>query len=215
MLRSLYLCVLALLPSKIKIWVLRFKGAKIGRSCRIGLTIIDSENIDIGDYVYIGNFNIIWRLNNLKLETGSKLGDGNWITGGGGGSFSLGRNSSLRRFHYLDASGSIKIGMNSILAGRGIQMITHGLHPETFQYMRPIVIDDWCYIGAFTKFVPGSSICKGTFVGMGAVVTKSHHEEYILLGGNPARKIRSLDVNSRYFQASYLPHNHHPSDYLG
>lgn len=213
--KTVFLLVFAVLPSPVKIAILRARGAKIGRGCSIGISVLNSETIELGDYVYIGHFNLIWRLKELKLQTGSKIGDGNWIAGGGFGNLFVGRNSSIRRFHFLEASGSIKIGMNSILAGRGIQMFTHGLHPDRFDDIRSITISDWCYVGALSSFVPGARIGKGTFVGLGAVVTKPHVAEYILLGGNPAINKKSLSPDSMYFNEGYLHHNHHPANYNG
>lgn len=213
--RLLLLLVFTLLPSALKIAILRARGARIGKSCKIGLSIIDAKNIRLGDHVRIGHFNLIWRLTELDLGTGSKIGDGNWVTGATKGRLRMGRNSSIRRFHYLEASGDILIGDNSILAGRGVQMFTHGLHPDDFEQVKPITIGDWCYIGAFAKFVPGVVIPKGTFVGMAAVLTKAYQDEYVLLAGNPATVKRALSPQAKYFQRPFLPLGHHPRDYRG
>jgi len=205
----------AFLPSSIKISILRARGAVIGKGCKIGISIVDAKNMNFGDYVEIGNLNLIWRLSGIDLETGSKIGDGNWITGGRTGSLRLGRNSSIRRFHYLEASGGINIGNNSIIAGRGSQFFTHGLHPDSFEQIKPIRIEDWCYIGAFCKFAPGVVVSKGSFVGLGAVLSKEYEEGYVLLVGNPAVIKKRLSPQSMYFQQGFLPLGHHPKGYLG
>lgn len=202
-------------PSFIKIALLKLFGAKIGRGCYIGFTLIDAHEIEIGNFVKIGHFNIIRGLNKLIFQNGSKVESFNWITGGGKGSFFLGFNSSIRRFHFFEASGDIYIGMNSVVAGRNSLFFTHGLAPDNLNDVRSIRIGDWCYIGAASRFLPGASVAEGTFVGMGAVVTKIHTTEHCLLVGSPAIIKKSFDRKSPYFDRPFLRHKNHPKDYEG
>ena len=43
--------------------------------------------------------------------------------------------------------------------------------------------------------MPGVSICANTIVAAGSVVTKSVHNENMIIGGNPAVEISSWDKN--------------------
>lgn len=53
-----------------------------------------------------------------------------------------------------------------------------------------LIIEDDCWIGAFTKLTPGRYIKKGTIVAMGTVLCKDF-PEYSIVGGNPSKLIRS------------------------
>lgn len=207
--------ILALLPSAMKIACLRAQGAKIGRNCFIGLTLIDAARIELGDNVRIASFNLIHRLDEFVLKSGSRMNGFNWITGARTGSFYLGRNSAITRLHFFEASASIFIGDNTMIAGRNSHFFTHGISSTNLNDMRPVKIGAWCYIGSSSRFVPGVEVAEGTFVGMGSVVTKKFTETYVLLGGIPATVRKKLSPNDRYFSRPFLPHDHHRQDYNG
>ena len=194
---------------------MRLLGAKIGKNCYIGFSIISAEHIEIGDHVFIGHFNLLWRLKELNFETGSRLTMFNWITGGRTGSFYLGRNSAITRFHFIEASATIKIGDNSIIAGRNSHLFSHGISPTNLDDMRSIKIGKWCYIGSSSRFIPGSGVGDYTFVGMGSVVTKNYDDNYVLIAGSPAVIKKRFSKDSIYWNRDYLPHEHQPSGYKG
>lgn len=214
-LRLVGLAFFALLPSALKIATLKLLGARIGRNCRIGLSIVDAKDLEIGDHVLIGNFNLIYNLKKATLGSGAKINSFNWITGARTGEFRLGRNSSIRRFHFVDASGSFHVGDNTIIAGRSSLFFTHGLTPTNLDDIRSIEIGDWCYVGAACRFLPGSGVGEGTFVGMGSVVTKRYTSTYVLLAGNPALVRKEIPKDSEYFERPFLRHENHPSAYDG
>jgi acetyltransferase-like isoleucine patch superfamily enzyme len=207
--------LVALLPSWLKVFVLRARGAKIGKNCWIGFSVIDASSITIGDNVRVGHFNLLWRLRGLTLETGSAITMCNWITGARTGTFRVGRNSGITRFHFLEASAGIDIGANCIVAGRGSHFFTHGISSTNLDDKRPITIGDWCYIGSGSKFVPGTSIAAGTFVGMGSIVTKESSERFVMIAGAPATLKKQLAPTDAYFARSHLPQAHHPAGYEG
>lgn len=200
---------LLLLPSKLKIRIYRLLGANIGKNSYIGFSIISADIIELGDSVYIGHFNLIWRLKSLRLMSGSRIGQFNWLTGASTGSFVIGNNSAITRFHFLESSADIVIGNNSIIAGRSSHFFTHGLTPTSREDLRAIQISDWCYIGSSVRFVPGVIISDHSFVGMGSVVTKQFDEPYILIAGNPAQIKKKLTKNDAYFSRNHLDHDHH------
>jgi acetyltransferase-like isoleucine patch superfamily enzyme len=206
---------LLFMPNRIKISCYRSMGAEIGGNCKIGFSLIDVEDLQIGDNVLIGHFNVLRRLKRLTLGSGSRVDHFNWISGAGRGVFKLGRNSAITKFHRIDASSNFIIGSNSIIAGLFSQFITHGSTPRNIDDFRSISIGDWCYIGSSSRFVPGSGIGDYTFVGMGAVVTKHFKDSCVLLAGNPATVKKTLSQEDAYFNRSYLPHDHHSISYKG
>jgi len=207
--------IIIFLPSFLKITILKMIGAKIGKNVYIGYSLIEANKINIGDNVYIGHLNVIWRLNELRLENGSRIAMFNWISGARKGNFFLGKNSAITGSHYFESSNNIVIGENTIIAGKSSSFYTHGITPTNLDEKKPIFIGNWCYIGSNCGFVPGSVISDFTFVGMGTIVTKQFIENYILIGGCPAEVKKRLHEDDIYFNRKYLPHEHHPKDYSG
>jgi acetyltransferase-like isoleucine patch superfamily enzyme len=203
------------LPSIVKILIYRLKGAKIGKGCYIGFSLIGARDFQMADFSYIGHFNLIWRLKCLEIGRGARISLLNWITGGREGTFRLGNNSSVSVMHFLEASADILIGSNTIVAGRASQFFTHGISATNLDDKRAIHIGNWCYIGSAARFTPGSAVADGTFVGMGAVVTRSFDETFVLIGGSPARHLKKLSGQDVYFDRPFMSHAHHPKNYEG
>lgn len=55
---------------------------------------------------------------------------------------------------------------------------------------RPVIIEDDVWIGAGVIILPGVRIGQGAIIGAGSVVTKDV-EEYSIVAGNPAKKIKT------------------------
>lgn len=207
---------MALLPSGVRIALLRARGAKIGRHCHIGMfTLLDARAVSLGDCVQIASFNLLHRLKALEMGPGSRMNGFNWITGARTGRLVIGANAAITRLHFFEASGDIFLGENTIVAGRGTHFFTHGISSTNLDDVRPIRIGPWSYIGSSSRFVPGSGCAEGTFVGMGAVVTKNFEEGYVLIAGNPASIKKRLSASDAYFSRDFLPHDHHPEEYGG
>ena len=160
-----------ILPSFLKIMILKLYGNSVGRNVRIGFTWMNLRGkYHLGDFTRIGHLNIV-NVKALTMETGSKIGSFNWISGlVSETGLRLGICSSIRRFHYLDTTGGISIGSNTIIAGRGSVLFTHGLSPVNLDFQKGIVIGDWVYIGAKVNILPGAQIATGVFVGRGSTV---------------------------------------------
>lgn len=216
MIRRFFLLLEALLPSCLRIPLLRMRGAEIGQGCFIGsFCLLDAKALRLGDHVRIARFNLIHRLVELQMDAGSRMNGFNWITGANAGKLKVGRNTAITRFHFFEASGDIILGANTIVAGRNSHFFTHGISSTNLDDVRSIEIGPWSYIGSSSRFVPGSGVASGTFVGMGAVVSKRFDDEYVLVAGNPARLVKSLDRGDSYFDRPFLPHDHHPRNYSG
>ena len=68
--------------------------------------------------------------------------------------------------------------------------LTIPMNRQGFDAPRPIVIEDDVWIGARVTILPGVRVGRGSIIGAGSVVT---HDvaPYSIVGGNPARLIRS------------------------
>jgi maltose O-acetyltransferase len=108
---------------------------------------------------------------------------------------------------FLDAN-MITLG-DFVAVGPNGQFITdtHPVRPEErFQppnegdtlpfsvvnYALPITVEDYAWIGAGAIILPGVTIGTGAVVAAGSVVTKDVAPRMIV-AGNPARKLRSVD----------------------
>lgn len=109
----------------------------------------------------------------------------------------VGRNFAVNSNTYLNGIGGLTIG-NDVLIGSSVT-ISSGVHPiegrepaviARQSIPKPIIIEDDVWIGAGVVLIPGIRIRKGSVIGANSVVTRDT-EEYSVMVGAPARKIRS------------------------
>lgn len=92
----------------------------------------------------------------------------------------------------------IRIGDNCFIApGVHIYTATHPLDPyeriSGVEYGKPVTIGHNVWIGGRAVINPGVTIGTNVVIASGAVVTKDV-PDYVVVGGNPARIIKSIDV---------------------
>ncbi len=101
---------------------------------------------------------------------------------------------------FLD-SAPITIG-DRVMLGPGVQLYTpcHPLQKDDrnsgLEYAKPISIGNDVWIGGHAVICPGVSIGSGAVIGAGAVVTRDVPDN-VVVAGNPARTIRSIDQQQR------------------
>lgn len=102
---------------------------------------------------------------------------------------------------FLDVC-EIRIGKNCFVAPQvGIYTATHPLDPvarciDNLEYGKPVTIGDDCWIGGGAIINPGVTLGNNVVVASGAVVTKSFGDN-VVIGGNPAKIIKNIDVNGK------------------
>ncbi len=114
--------------------------------------------------------------------------------------FTIDKTSHIKSGTYIECSGGVSIGKH-FHTGRGLTIYStnHNYHSqEAIPYdktivRKPVVIEDFVWIGANVTIVPGVTIGEGAIVGMGAVVTRDVAPGTIV-GGNPAVKIGERDM---------------------
>lgn len=218
MLSIAFAFLLALLPSLLKIPLYRLLyHYRIGKNVRIGVSpFIGVKHCEIGDNVQIGQLNLFYKIEYLELGAHTQIGFLNLVRGGKqvklGSYVTVLRqntfNSILDRDfiepadavlelddgvfiaagHWLDFSHRITIGAHSIVGGRNSSFWTHNR-----QRARAIEIGAHCYLGSEIRVAPGVKIPALCIVSLGAVLTGEMEGERALVGGNPARVIRSLE----------------------
>lgn len=122
----------------------------------------------------------------------------------------LGDHVNLNGMRIL-GTGEVKIG-SYFHSGDGITLITsnHNYDSHDMEYIpydkkridKPIVIEDFVWIGFGVTIVPGVTIGEGAVIAAKAVVTKDV-PKYAVVGGNPARliKYRNIELFSKLKKA--------------
>ena len=91
----------------------------------------------------------------------------------------------------------VEIGDDVTIAG-GTSLLTHDnsvikCDLNATDYFGRIIIGDHCFIGWKCIILPGVKLGDHTIVGAGSVVTKSFPEGNVVIAGNPARIVCTID----------------------
>lgn len=91
----------------------------------------------------------------------------------------------------------IKIG-SDVMISPEVALLTHDASacyylPDATDLFGRITIGDHCFLGYGAILLPGVSIADHCIVGAGSVVTKSFNTPGMVIAGNPAKEIGSLE----------------------
>ena len=96
------------------------------------------------------------------------------------------------------------------MLGPNVQILTatHPLHPvkrnSGLEAGKPITVGDNAWFGGGVTVIPGVTLGDNVVVAAGAVVTKSFGDN-VVIGGNPARIIKTIDLEERASEAAEDP----------
>lgn len=77
----------------------------------------------------------------------------------------------------------------------GLITANHDINnPDLHTESKDIMLGEKCWIGMNSVILPGVTLGNHTTVGAGSIVTKSFPEGYCVIAGNPAIKIKDIDV---------------------
>ncbi len=137
----------------------------------------------------------------IKIGSDTSVALGCFFTGY---DITIGNNTVINRFCYVDGRGPLYIGNNvNISHYTLIQTLTHLTNSPYFHAQpRAVAIMDHAWIGARAIILPGVTIGEGAVVGAGAVVHRDV-PAYAVVAGNPAieigKRTRDLRYKTRYF----------------
>ncbi|MFC1735118.1 acyltransferase [Candidatus Hydrogenedentota bacterium] len=209
--RKLIAILISLMPLNImRTAMYRFAmGYEISLAAKIGFaTRIVVKKAKIGRAV-IGRFNRFIGPFRLQIEDGAYIGSRNtfecgfWslkpeFNGAGFPRFcELGDNTVITCGHYFDSTGGFRLGERSWIAGRDSQFWTHGAEGDK-AISRMINIGSSSYIGSAVRFTAGSGIGDHSVVAVGSVVTERFDKSHLLVGGVPAKVIRTGYLNKNF-----------------
>lgn len=107
----------------------------------------------------------------------------------------IGNYTNVGWFSLLDSRGTIKIG-NYVTIASYAKFVTgsHLIDSENFSAVfKPIVVEDYVWIGTGAIILQGVRIGKGAVIAAGSVVTKDI-PPYTVYGGIPARFIKCRNI---------------------
>ena len=221
-LRLASLALVAALPGFVKRTLYRrLFGYRIGKRVRLGLSLIDAGECEIGDDVRVGHLNMVVGVGRLEVGDHARIGHLNIIRGGDEVSigryaeiirmneinsipdplvvnpteprFRLGDGSVVTTGHKIDFTDRVEIGRRTILGGRNSSLWTHNR-----QRTRPILVGELSYIGSEIRVAPGGVIPSRCIVGIGSVITGRLEGEYSLIAGVPAKPVKQLSEEDRF-----------------
>jgi carbonic anhydrase/acetyltransferase-like protein (isoleucine patch superfamily) len=203
------------IPWGVKRWLMvRALGYKLAKDSRIGMSLVLCEGVELDSKASIGHFTVIRNLRRLCLEEGASIGQFNWISGyvgkGSSASFAqekdrlaalfLGKGSAVTHRHTIDCTNTVSIGAFSTVAGYRSQIITHGINiDEARQESSPVHIGSYCIVSTGCLLLKGAVLPDRCVLAAGAVLTKQQTETDALYAGVPARKVKSLARDAKYF----------------
>jgi serine acetyltransferase len=182
--------------------------ASIGYSFIFPMTLHMDKNARIGHASVCKGISILW------MGRDSSIGRLNWITGfprnNNGRHFAdqprrrprliLGTNAAITNRHLIDCTDSVIIGPFSTVAGFSSQVLTHSVDISLArQVAKPVLIGKYSFVGTGSIMLPGCRIPSYSVVAAGSVVNKPLRDSYYLYGGIPARPIRILNRDDKYF----------------
>lgn len=122
------------------------------------------------------------------------------------GGIKIGKDTVVGENVTLDGRGTITIGSHVDIASE--VMVYTSQHDSTASdfgpISRPVVIEDYVFIGPRAIILPGVTIGKGAIVGAGAVVTKDV-ASFSIVGGVPAKLIGERGLKDPHYRIGRVP----------
>jgi maltose O-acetyltransferase len=111
----------------------------------------------------------------------------------------VGSKSVINQGCRLDSRGGIQIGDN-VSISEEVCILTADHNPHTLEFKgrtRPVIIEDYVFIGTRAMILPGATLRRGAIVAAGALVT-GDIRALDIVGGVPARSIGARNPGLLY-----------------
>lgn len=213
--KKIFSVIVLLLPWKLRrLLLIKVWKYEIHPTARIGFSYVYPRKLIMKAGSNIANLTVAVHLDKIEIGENSKIGRGNWITGfpisSGSKHFShqldrkseliIGNESAITKKHHIDCTNVLKIGNFVTVAGYSTQFLTHSINiQEGRQDSSPITIGDYCFIGTNSVILGGASLPSYSVLGANSLLNKDYSEQYMLYGGVPAKPIKAIDKEAKYF----------------
>lgn len=209
-------CLMTLFPWKIRRLILiNFYHYEIHQSAHIGFSYIYPKHLVMEEGATIGHLNVAIHLDKIVMKKNSVITRKNWITGFPTNTASrhfshnkerkseliIGKESAITKKHHIDCTDSVHIGDFVTIAGYNSQILTHSIDIyESRQDSHPIEIGNYCFVSTDVNILGGSCLPDYSVLGAGAVLNKKYTEKYKLYAGVPARPVKDICHDAKYFK---------------
>jgi acetyltransferase-like isoleucine patch superfamily enzyme len=162
----------------------------------------------------IDHFTIAVHLDKIEMGLNATIGRSNWITGfstdsgsphfqhqvGRKAQLIVGDYANITKKHHLDCTNQIRIGRFATVAGYHSQFLTHSIDVfENRQDSAPIIIGEYTFVGTNVVVLGGSKLPAFSVLGAKSLLNKAHSQEWMLYGGVPAKALREIPEDAKYF----------------
>jgi acetyltransferase-like isoleucine patch superfamily enzyme len=213
--RTLILLLSTFLPWGLRRPLLeRVFGYRLHASSHIGLSLVMPRNLVMGAHARIGHFTVCKGLDRVELGELASIGRLNWIsafptsdtrefTEERKAELIIGEHSHITHRHILDCTNSVHIGRFSVVGGYRSQYLTHAVDLEmNRQRSKPITIGDFSFAGTGVIVLGGAALPSYSMLAAGAVLNKDQKETHRIYAGVPARPVKTLAEDLRYFSTA-------------
>jgi len=207
---------IVLLPWSIRRLVLQIiYGYAIHKKAYISrFALVLPSKLELGPYSSIRAFTVCKGLELLVLKECASIGPFNWIT-----AFPLRtkskhfeldierkpqliveRHAAITSRHIIDCTNEVVIGAFSTIAGFRSQILTHSIViSESRQRSKPIYVGKYCFVGTCCVLLGGSTLPNYSVLGAQSLLASRYEAVGYLYGGVPAKPIKPVDRNAKYF----------------
>jgi len=207
--RSLLTTLAFLLPfRKLKIRLLNLAGHSIHPTAYIGINLVKNvKRIEMAEGSAIGNFNIMGRLELVKLETGARINYFNWfvpgitmdpdVDRGVTRSLVMGPHSRIMSMHVFDLSGGFILGEEAWVTGVRTTILTHVFDPEKGGIIiEPVELKKRSVVSTGCTLLAGAVVGEGALLAAASTLwTRQELKADNLAGGVPARRLGAIKIN--------------------
>ncbi|MDP9100064.1 MAG: acyltransferase [Verrucomicrobiota bacterium] len=188
-------------------------GYSIHPSSRIGFAWILPRRLIMEEGSRIGHLTLCKNIDLLHLGAHAMIGQLNWITGFPSGSsrhfahqpdrrpeLSVEAHAAITSRHLLDCTARVRIGAFATIGGFRSQLLTHSIDFDAGRQMaEPINIGEYCFTGTNSVVLGGSSLPHHSILGAQSLLNKKWDEAYRLYAGVPAKPLKELSSEMKYF----------------
>ena len=212
--RLLLRAFIVLLPWPLKRRLLRLVYRyELHPTSRIGLAWVFPKRLVMAGHARIGHLTVAKGLERLELAEYASIGRLNWITahplddsehfahcGGRTPELTLAAHAAITNRHIFDCTDQISVGAYTTIAGFRSQLLTHSIDlAECRQDAKPIASGHYAFIGTACTLLGGTAIPDHSVVAANSLLRTAYHEPYRLYAGVPAKAVRELDPQMKYF----------------
>ena len=189
-------------------------GYRLHKTARIGWAWVFPKRLEMEEGCFIDHATVCLNLDAIRMKPHSRIGRGNWITGFPTSTQSdhfahqpdrqpelwLDQHAAITSRHIIDCTNRVSIGKFSTFAGFHSQILTHSIDLEANrQSSDSVSIGDYCFVGTNSVLLAGTALPNFCVLGAKSLLIRKFTDEHTLYTGIPARAVRRLPPEMRYF----------------